>query len=105
MIRVRRFLSFASSFLATAFLIMFMPASRLGFEWRRHGRNIVFERSPKGSTLGVRKLVSRLVVQFGRSYGAQRRVQRGWRYGLYNPGRGLENLIDAIRLGGIARNV
>jgi len=104
-IRVWRFLSFASSFLATAFLIMFMPASGLGFEWRWHGRNIVFERSPKGSTLGVRKLVSRLVVQFGRSYGAQRRVQRGWRYGLYNPGRGLENLIDAIQLGGTVRNV
>jgi hypothetical protein len=29
-IRVRRFLSFAKSFLATAFLIMFMPASGLG---------------------------------------------------------------------------
>ena len=30
MIRLRRFLSFARSFLATAFLIMFMPASGLG---------------------------------------------------------------------------
>ncbi len=30
-IRVRRFLSFARSFLATAFLIMFIPASGLGF--------------------------------------------------------------------------
>jgi len=38
-----------------------------GFRWRRHGSHFFFERSPKGSTLGVRKLVSRLVVQFGRT--------------------------------------
>ena len=31
LIRVRRVLSFARSFLATAFLIMFIPASGLGF--------------------------------------------------------------------------
>jgi hypothetical protein len=31
LIRLRRVLSFARSFLATAFLIMFMPASGLGF--------------------------------------------------------------------------
>jgi hypothetical protein len=58
-IRVRRFLSFASSFLATAFLIMFMPATGPGFEWRRHGRNIVFERS-LSSTLAKIDRVHRL---------------------------------------------
>jgi len=42
LIRLRRVLSFARSFLATAFLIMFMPAS--GLRWRRHRRNFVFER-------------------------------------------------------------
>ena len=44
LIRLRRVLSFARSFLATAFLIMFMPASGLRLRWRRHGRNFVFER-------------------------------------------------------------
>ena len=48
LIRLRRVLSFARSFLATAFLIMFMPDVHAGFwawlRWRRHGRNFVFER-------------------------------------------------------------